>query len=676
MKKTFLLLLACTLCCLAQENLLVNGNFEDGTTGWVMVDGSEVARGHGFNGNGGLKVTRTPDMPYAFNRQVVELTPGQAYKLRVQVKCENVEHGKTAIGVEYNDDQGKWLGGNYQAGPDGTSDWVNLEVFTRVPKQATRGIVVLYLQKNATGTVWFDNASLAAPDAVPRLQFVYPVQGTLSLERPLVRLNAAILGNGRGEEPFRNLNVELSFTDSTGAKWSRRQPLAGHSADFLLEDAAFADGDTVNFQAQLRDVTTDAPVGEPCQLTVQARKGDAPAPAGACHIDAYGRALVDGKPYLPIGIYMSNWVDEEDRRFLCDSDFNCFLFYDSWALRLSSKEPAGDLEVIRKALDDLNRHGKKVIFSLKDFYDLPRFAAHTAKAREKFQVETTPELVELLVRAFREHPAILAWYNNDEIPLKDIQQAQERRSLLNQLDPHHPVWAVLCDFLETPFFASSCDVLGVDPYPINKDKVSHQRRTLEAMDAVREAGQPTWVVPQVFNWGIYAAVNTPERFFEWIQPRPSQMRGVILLEALRGARGFIFYSFTDLKRGYFNPERFKGRVTVQTREDYLWHWQECKELATMLKNLSPWILSRQGATPAKLQVAAGQAEAAIFRRDEDGAPAVMAASIGPENVEAELVLPEDFPPMEALYGHAREVSPGVWRFSGNDIWGEILLPRR
>ncbi len=677
MKNTlFLLLATCALCVWAQDNLLVNGNFEEGATGWVMVEGSEVARGHGFNGNGGLKFTRTPGMAYAFNRQVVELTPGEAYKLRVQVKCENVELGKSSIGVEYTDGKGKWLGGNYQAGPQGTSDWVTVELYTRVPEQANKGTVVLYLQKDATGTVWFDNASLTTLELTPQLQFVYPVQGTLSLEDPLVRVNVAILGNRKGDKAFQGMEVELSLQKGTETAWRRRESLQGHVAVFDLENAPLAQGETVHLQAQLWDAHKEQPLGDPCQQSFQVRKDDAPVPPGACRIDAYGRALVDGKPYLPIGIFMSNFDQAEDRQFLYDSDFNCFLFYNSWTLRMSPQEPEGDLATIRKTLDELSSHGKKVIFSLKDFYDLPRFSAQTEYVRKKFGVQTTPELISLLVNAFREHPALLAWYNNDEIPLKDIRQAQERRRFLNQQDPHHPVWAVLCDFLETPFFASSCDVLGVDPYPINKDKVSQQRRTLEAMDAVEQSGQPAWAVPQVFNWGVYNAVNNPELFHEWIQPRPSQMRGVILLEALRGARGFIFYSFFDLKRGYLTPERFRGKVAVQTREDFLWHWQECKELATMLKNLSPWILSRQGASPAKLEVTAGQAEAAIFRRDEDGAPAVLAASIGPDNVEAELALPADFPPMEALYGHAREVAPGVWRFSGNDIWGEILLPRR
>ncbi len=150
------------------------------------------------------------------------------------------------------------------------------------------------------------------------------------------------------------------------------------------------------------------------------------------------------------------------------------------------------------------------------------------------------------------------------------------------------------------------------------------------------------------------------------------MRGITLLEALRGARGFIGYSFFDLKRPmdaktYGEP---KG-----TYEEFLWHWNERKEIATMLKNISPWLLSKKGPERVQLELKSGDAQAAFFTRDDaEGKPLVIVASVGPENVDATLTLPADFPPMKSAYGHAKEVSPGVWHFRGYDIRGEILSP--
>ena len=53
---------------------------------------------------------------------------------------------------------------------------------------------------------------------------------------------------------------------------------------------------------------------------------------------------------------------------------------------------------------------------------------------------------------------------------------------------------------------------------------------------------------------------------------------------------------------------------------------------------------------------------------------VLLANIGPEDPQGTLVLPPGLPPMKARFGHAVETTPGTWRFSGEDIWGELLTP--
>lgn len=674
MKKSLLLLLTVgfLLSLSAQENLLQNGNFEEGDTGWRLVEGANVARDYGFNGNGGLKIARTPGMAYSFVTQQVELVPGQVYQLKAQIRAEGITPGNSSLGLEFTDANGRWLGGSYKSGPRDGQDWWIVSTNASVPLNAARSTVVLYIEKGSSGTAYFDNVTLSSLEQPPQLQFVYPVQGRIAAERPQVKCSVALMGNVKGDAPFQGFSVALELQGADGAAQAMRQPIQGHVALFRPEPLAPG---RVRLTATLLDGEGQA-VGEPVAWEGEAVvEAQAIRPRGACVIDEFGRAIVDGKPFLPIGLFMANWDQPESREFISDSDFNCLLFYNSWNLRLDRSTPDGSLEALEEALDDLDARGLKTIFSLKDFYELPRFAAYLEHARKKVGVESAQELVDLLVTRFREHPSLLAWYNNDELPLADLQKAADRRAFINAKDPHHPVWGVLCDFLETPFFGSTCDVVGVDPYPIGKEKVSQQRRTLEAMEAVDQGSQPFWAVPQVFNWAVYQARTTPERFGEWIQPRPSQMRGIILLEALRGARGFVFYSFFDLKRASEEAERFQG-MTPQSREDFLWHWQECKELATMLKGLSPWLLSRQGPTRQPLEVKAGEVQAASFQRDEDGMPALVIASIGPENVDAILRLPQGFPPMEALYGHARETAPGVWHLSGNDIWGEVLLPRR
>ena len=675
MKKTFAFLLAFSLMMaslVAAENFVGNGSFEDGEDGWKLIPGAEIARGFGFNGNGGLKVVRTQGMPYRYSSQDLKgLEVGKAYRLSAMIKADGVVDGKTSVAVEYFNEKGEWLGGAYKQGPNGTEDWLFVEVNLVIPEGCVKAHVLAYLEKTAYGTAYFDNIAVEPIQREASLQMVYPVQGRIKAKDGLFRFCVGKLGNTvKDDDSFKGMKVRLTMTDAQEKDYGFIAPVKGILAVFPTPELSPG---KLAYRAELLDAL-DVPTGAKAEgwldVVDEARET---LPKGAAFIDEYGRTIVDGKPYLPIGLYMGGVNEDDDLELIYDSDYNCLMPYASSALALKGEKDKDFLGNIRRVLDELDEHGVKVIFSVKDFFELPRFKEVLKDALKSYEVSNSDELVAKLVTAFREHPAILSWYDNDEIPLSDLEKVSARRKLINALDPYHPVWGVLCDALETPFFGATCDVLGVDPYPIMKQKVSDNKRTVAMLDAAKLSGQPFWAVPQIFNWAVYQAVNCPELFDEWIQPRPDQMRGIILLEAIRGARGFVNYSFFDLKRGYKDPQRFKG-MSLQTREEFLWHWNEAKELATMLKNLSPWILSKDGPTEMDIQLKGGKAEAAVFLTDDDCTPMVMVASIGPENVDGEIRLPRWMPPMKSLYGHAKETSPGVWHFSGNDIWGEVLVP--
>lgn len=645
---------------ISADEYVVNGNFEDGDKGWLMVPGSVVEDNVGFNGTGGLKVFRlSNDEPYLVNHQYVDVEPGTPYRLSAMVKAEGIGPGETSIGLEYTDENGKWIGGDYIAGPKGTSEWREVTTSCQVPLNAAKSSVVVYIRKGSTGTAYFDVVSLRNFDEPPRLQMVYPVQGVVRRGGCPIRFQAGLLGNTKGLEAFAGMRVRTTVKDALGeVVFSGEKALDGSSAEFMLPEL---EDDEVVISGELLDAEGNFLANSAetrCKVVDEATA----APKGACYIDEYGRTIVDGEPFLPIGLYMSSIEDEEEIEMIFDSDYNCLMPYNIHKTGFET-------------LDKLDAHGVKVIFSLKDLYEIPRTRTTFESIRKQLGMEgAAPEdIVTHFVTKFREHPSILAWYNNDEIPLAHIEIPAARRQLINSLDPHHPVWGVLCVFMEAPFYGSTCDILGLDPYPIRDQAVSHQKVTVEAMDAADKSGQPFWAVPQLFSWAVYQSKTFPETYGNWIEPRPDQMRGITLLEALRGARGFIGYSFFDLKRPmdaktYGEP---KG-----TYEEFLWHWNERKEIATMLKNISPWLLSKKGPERVQLELKSGDAQAAFFTRDDaEGKSLVIVASVGPENVDATLTLPADFPPMKSAYGHAKEVSPGVWHFSGNDIWGEILSPR-
>lgn len=512
---------------------------------------------------------------------------------------------------------------------------------------------------------FIENLKLKFSFADPEIALVYPTQGRLRASEGLLRFNVAQVRQSGGDAPFKKYHVEVTLRDAKGEVHSASSEFDGHRAECVFE--GLPEG-----LAYVSARLLKGKKPEPVDLLEQHLEvvGDtvADTPRGACTVDRFGRTLVDGKPFLPIGLYTGSCGDFD---LIFNSDFNCIMAYGSYALRLPADKDEGDyLAAAMRALDKLEENGFKLIFSLKDLYDFNPFQDATRAFMKAYGGASPEETAIRIAKIFGRHPALLAWYLNDEIPLANRDGVIKLKSMMNSVDPYHPTWATLCDFAETPLMARGHDIIGVDPYPIMKDKPAEQSRCVDAMDAVERSGQASWVVPQIFNWGLYRARKNPSAYPKYHSPTLDQMRGLTLYKALRGARGFIFYSFYNI----FSPSNMKEfKEYGETFEECLGRWEDVKQLATLLKSISPWLLSEKGPEKVELKVEDGRAEAARFL-DEKGTPLYLIANVGPDDPMAILTLPEDSPKMRACFGHGEEISPGVWKFSGEDIWGEMLLP--
>ena len=504
----------------------------------------------------------------------------------------------------------------------------------------------------------------------PEIALVFPTQRWLPLEESLLRFNIGQMKMPRGEAPFEDYCLQVSLTDAKGNFHQKTLEWENHTATWALPE--LPPGKFTLTAMLLEKGKEDQGPIQTIQRQITARSAQPSAP-GETRLDALGRTLVDGTPFLPIGLFIANFHEDNDWELFLDSDFNCFMPYDSTGLRLPGDAARGlpPLESAKAVLDALQPYGKKLIFSLKGLHDIPFTREEGKHFQRVYGGADFTETTQRIVDALGGHPAMLAWYINDEVPLQDVKAVEERRLQVNQLDPRHPTWGVLCDYAEAPFFAIAQDVMGVDPYPILRKSPSDQKRCVEAMDAVERSGQPCWSVPQIFSYGIYKARKDPEVYHRFQVPTLEQERGLVLYQAIRGAKGFILYSFKDLKRPYQEEylKPFGG-----TREEFLRRWEETKTLATLLKEMTPWILSETPLRPLPLETQDGDAAAALFT-DAQGTPMVLLANIGPEDPQGTLVLPPELPPMKARYGHAVETAPGTWQFTGEDIWGEILLPQ-
>lgn len=129
------------------------------------------------------------------------------------------------------------------------------------------------------------------------------------------------------------------------------------------------------------------------------------------------------------------------------------------------------------------------------------------------------------------------------------------------------------------------------------------------------------------------------------------MRSLILLEAAMGARGFILYSFYDLRP----PRMPEGNFEKE--------WPKIKRIVALMKRLEPYIMS--GEEPVILRK--NEIVAAELRNSE-GRKAILICSVGPGKCRAELKLKGKF---RSEYGRTKQ-DGDVLIFEGEDISSDVL----
>ena len=570
-------------------NLVASPGFEDGAEGWNLPDGHRIVQGAASHSGGFfLSAERTDPQAYRLATQVVPCRPGRRYRFSAWVRAKGVagaDSGAT-ICMEWSGKDG-WIGGTYPSGVKGTTEWTHIEGLTPpIPPEATRVTVTLYLRRGMTGEAWFDDVSV-------REDWGRPMEAFL-LDPPY----RGLIFSGAERRPIR---VRVDLADCIrGHGWKEGEGWPGLT-DLTLVARLLVPGEMIA-QKHVADVSQRSlelefdsgplPVGTyrvdvalACGEEVLARqpldgrvlpKGDRPRVS----IDRRGRTIVGGRAFFPLGFYCST-LDEADLKTLSRAGFNCVMPY-----AFSSMEPdkAGDL------LDMARLRGIKVIYSLKDLYPGMRYTPGWLKTKEEAEAR-----VREVVQRFRLHPAVLAWYLNDELPPPWRERLQERYRLVRSLDPDHPAWAVLYQVDQLTEYRHTCDVLGTDPYPVARRPVSMAGEWARKTSQASLGTDAFWQVPQAFAW--CTAQNGRDPKGEGRPPTYEEIRCMTYQALAEGAMGLIYYAFYELKD---DPLGFDAR------------WKDMSRIAREVRALEPALLSAD-APPDGIEV-----EGACWRACRDG----------------------------------------------------------
>jgi hypothetical protein len=289
-------------------------------------------------------------------------------------------------------------------------------------------------------------------------------------------------------------------------------------------------------------------------------------------IDEHGRLVRDGRPFFVRGWYSDG--DPARLRRLAGAGFNAVLDYGM---------TARPVETTRAYLDEAARLGVAVILCVNDVYPSATYRARLGAW------EGNDAILEGVVRAFRDHPAALAWYQNDELPPEKKAEVDAYCRRIRELDPLHPQLMVHDRPAAMPAFLAAADLFGIDHYPIPQHGPEALGRVFDEARAAVGA-RPLWAVVQNFAWYqhkdpeapvVPGDLETPRARLptaaEWSAGRPpteDEVRAMTYLAIVHGAQGLLYWCLYNLD---YLPDRSA-------------RWAAATRLGAELAELEPFLL--------------------------------------------------------------------------------------
>ncbi|GAA1575377.1 hypothetical protein GCM10009827_116550 [Dactylosporangium maewongense] len=503
-------------------------SFEDATDPTWISNSTAYDSSASHTGANSLRYSRTDPASYTVPSVAVAAAPAQQITASVFIKASELTGaGGATLAIEAYSAAGGWLGGRYTKGIRPT-EWTRLELDTfDVPANAARISTLLYLERGTTGTVSFDDLTVLRlpPRLLQPVLARPPYRGTLlpvpgEDQRIQVQVQLQPLDGATAQHV-----VQIDMFDAAGGLVDSRvypgAPMLEHSYDA----ARLPHG---RYQLRVRALAAGTSnVEQERQFTItKLRRRDVPK----SYVDGHGRLIRNGKPFFPIGIYDGTRGSSRAKIIQNLNDirgsFNAVMDYNP---------PSRD------TLDRAHERGISYIYSIKDFF------YNSIQPEKPDAIRTEADevpYIEQTVRQFRDHPALLAWYVNDELPVDKFgRQLVAHQNAVVANDPHHPTYAV--DYIVRPAYLQlrTADLIGMDDYPIRG----------EAGDTIgsvgRLVGQEVQLYPNRGQWSVIQLHNLGNYGQRGLRPPTlAEVRNMSWQAIAAGATGLLYYSRFDLER--------------------------------------------------------------------------------------------------------------------------------
>ena len=407
-----------------------------------------------------------------------------------------------------------------------------------MPMDAVNPRLHFFAKKPATGKIVYSDIKLALSPREYCVRLANSAYANSAADGD-VRFVATFITDPDSESAD-SLSGTFVFTDKDG-RLSRKaaEKLTGDFAEVTLDVSKLALGEQdVRFELAKKDGKVLA-VGT-CRF-----ERVKTLPKRRVAFDKFGRTLVDGKPFFPLGMYWSENTLSKDgalERYVAPGVFNCLQTYEK--------------AMTPQMLDRYHKKGLMVLASVKDIYIRGPKDPHALifpPKEVKTQADATAYVTDVVNRC-KNHPALLAWYTCDEFTSAYAAKLEERYRLVKLLDPEHPVFVLaFSDAIRS--FLRACDVTGTDPYPVCKPpECGGGGPEHPGMGSVWKAGddaemtlkemfalKPLWQVPQAFKWQWDYKEHYEERF-----PTRRELSSMTWQQIAAGANAIFFYSYGQM----------------------------------------------------------------------------------------------------------------------------------
>jgi len=585
---------------------LVNESFETDlpslrAAGWRLPSGAALAT-PGRAGEHCLRLDRPEKKGYA--EFFIPVQTGHMYRAKAWVKCANVVADEVSaynrgavLFCQFADQDKQWRsGGSFPKGLHGTQDWQQLEVKHTAAIPEGVAFIQLMVGVEGKGTAWFDGVELEEITAWDTPKAINPVDGaSVDSKRPLLSWEAALpkesyelqispsadfpadatrthlvwAGEARPDEPLAPgtwywrlqtvaANARLPATQprrfivpADAEEWP---PLftptwTGNAVPLTarLAPAEWVSGVTATIAGQPATVVRDGdglaissvqplPKGVH-EVRVKARNAQgqeaefvdlytAKAPVGAISFRADGIMLLDGKPFFPLGAYRDPSDTRTDFAGLKEAGFN--VTHDYYFENTDRTIPEA-----RAYLRAADAAGLKVFLG----FGRPSIRRNDVLGWKRWVGELMDE------------PGLLTWYMMDEPMCQEVPQAAfvGLQQAIRQMDSGHPASLLLARIAPVTEFqrayASTCDILWCDPYPVPDHPLVVVADKAEACREAAGPGRPFWVVLQGFDWR-YAREGKAAlgKYGQEITcPTPNETLAMAHLALSTGTQGLIWY---------------------------------------------------------------------------------------------------------------------------------------